>query len=708
MLHARNIRDPARHAALYGAGARDARGHAKSPHGGLDGDRDLQGRCADLRPWLRDCRDRRRRAVADRQCQPQSRPELYHRLLHGGGVRRRRQSRGYAGGCLYARRRQQVPRAGRRGRARQDRHSRANHSVHSETSARPVRAQGTSGGSMIPHLLTRSLDRAATVFIFVVAACGILIPLSNLLLPAGSFLQVPTYLVALWGKYVCYAILALAIDLIWGYCGILSLGDGAFFALGGYAMGMSLMRLIGPRGVYGNPILPDFMVFLNYPKLPWYWNGFDMFWFAGLMILLVPGLLAFCFGWLALRSRVTGVYLSIITQAMTYALLLAFFRNDFGFGGNNGLTDFKDILGFNVQADGTRAVLFALSCVALIIGFLICRAVVTSKLGKVLSAIRDAESRTRFLGYRVESYKLFVFTLSACMAGVAGALYVPQVGIINPGEFAPGNSIEAVIWVAVGGRGTLIGAALGAVVVNYAKTVFTSGPLAPYWLFMLGALFILVTLLLPRGIIGTFNAWWEPWKAQRLPALAESAARVDGVTDLTRLDETRIAELGIGRKFQKPTVFESQTIEDNLLLALNVDHSVKGTLFWRESKPETERIERVLETIRLKDSRNRLAGSLSHGQKQWLEIGMLLAQDPKLLLVDEPVAGMTDVKTHQTAELLKEINKEKTVMVVEHDMTFVRELGVKVTCLHEGTVLAEGTIDKVSSNERVIEVYLGR
>ena len=244
---------------------------------------------------------------------------------------------------------------------------------------------------------------------------------------------------------------------------------------------------------------------------------------------MVPGLLAFCFGWLAFRSRVTGVYLSIITQAMTYALLLAFFRNDFGFGGNNGLTDFKDILGFNVQADGTRAALFALSCLALILAFLICRAVVTSKLGKVLIAIRDAESRTRFLGYRVESYKLFVFTLSACMAGVAGALYVPQVGIINPSEFAPGNSIEAVIWVAVGGRGTLVGAALGAVVVNYAKTYFTSGPLAPYWLFMLGALFILVTLLLPKGIIGTFNAWWEVRKARQIAANAESADLEDGV-----------------------------------------------------------------------------------------------------------------------------------------------------------------------------------
>ncbi len=384
---------------------------------------------------------------------------------------------------------------------------------------------------MMPHLLTRSLDRGATLFLVVVAALGVLIPLSNLLLPAGSMLHVPTYLVALFGKYVCYAILALAIDLIWGYCGILSLGHGAFFALGGYAMGMYLMRQIGNRGVYGNPVLPDFMVFLNYPKLPWYWHGFDMFWFAALMVIVVPGVLAFCFGWLAFRSRVTGVYLSIITQAMTYALLLGFFRNDFGFGGNNGLTDFKDILGFNVQAEGTRAALFALSCLALIVGFVICRAVVTSKLGKVLIAIRDAESRTRFLGYRVESYKLFVFTLSACMAGVAGALYVPQVGIINPSEFAPGNSIEAVIWVAVGGRGTLVGAALGAVVVNYAKTYFTSGPLAPYWLFMLGAMFILVTLLLPKGIVGTFNTYWEPWRARRVSANAESAAREDGVSE---------------------------------------------------------------------------------------------------------------------------------------------------------------------------------
>src|SRR5271154_1962234 len=372
-----------------------------------------------------------------------------------------------------------------------------------------------------------------TAFIGSGVALAIIVPALNLWLPASSAIAVPDYIVPLLGKYLCYAILALSLDLIWGYAGILCLGQAAFFALGGYAMGMYLMRQIGTRGVYQNPVLPDFMVFLQYKELPWFWHGFDHFAWAVLMVLLVPGILAFVFGWLAFRSRVSGVYLSIITQAMTYALLLAFFRNDMGFGGNNGMTDFKDIIGFNIQAGGTRAALFALSCLGLMIGFLICRAIVTSKLGKVLIAVRDAESRTRFLGYRVESYKLFVFTLSACMAGVAGALYVPQVGIINPSEFAPGNSIEAVIWVAVGGRGTLIGAALGAIVVNYAKTFFTSGVLAPYWLFMLGALFILVTLLLPKGIIGTFNAWWEPWKAQRTAAAinAESAAREDGVSE---------------------------------------------------------------------------------------------------------------------------------------------------------------------------------
>jgi urea transport system permease protein len=365
---------------------------------------------------------------------------------------------------------------------------------------------------MIAPLMTRASDRGAMVFLGLLIAVAVLVPALNLLVPPSSPIHVPTYLVALLGKYLCYALLALSIDLIWGYCGILSLGHGAFFALGGYAMGMYLMRQIGTRGVYAHPTLPDFMVFLNWPELPVYWYGFQHFPYAMLMVLLVPGVLAFVFGWFAFRSRVTGVYLSIITQALTFALMLGFFRNNFGFGGNNGLTDFKDILGFNVQAQGTRAALFVASCAALALGFLICRVVVTSKFGKVLIAIRDAEARTRFLGYRVESYKLFVFTLSACMAGVAGALYVPQVGIINPSEFAPANSIEAVIWVAVGGRGTLTGAVLGAVLVNYAKTFFTTGALAPYWLFVLGGLFVAVTLLMPRGIVGTLQHWWNERK----------------------------------------------------------------------------------------------------------------------------------------------------------------------------------------------------
>ena len=384
--------------------------------------------------------------------------------------------------------------------------------------------------------LTRALNRSAIVFILLLAAIGVIVPLLNLLTPPSSPFHVSSYYVALFGKYLCYALLALSIDLIWGYCGILSLGHGAFFALGGYAMGMYLMRQIGGRGVYAHPILPDFMVFLNWTELPFYWYGFQSFPYAMLMVLLVPGALAFVFGWFAFRSRVTGVYLSIITQALTFALMLAFFRNNFGFGGNNGLTDFKDILGFNVQAQGTRAALFAISAFALLIGFVICRVIVTSKLGMVLVAIRDAETRTRFLGYRVESYKLFVFTLSACMAGVAGALYVPQVGIINPSEFSPAFSIEAVIWVAVGGRGTLIGAALGAVVVNYAKTYFTSGFLAPYWLFLLGGLFVAVTLFLPRGIVGTIEYYWARWREHSRANTdagspdADSAAAEDGVT----------------------------------------------------------------------------------------------------------------------------------------------------------------------------------
>ena len=344
-------------------------------------------------------------------------------------------------------------------------------------------------------------DAGGQIMLAVLGIAALLVPVLNLAVPDSSPWHLSTYTVTLLGKYLTYALLAVAVDLVWGYLGILSLGHGAFFALGGYAMGMYLMRQIGDRGVYGDPVLPDFMVFLNWKELPWFWQGFDMFWFAALMVVLVPGLLAFIFGWLAFRSRVTGVYLSIITQALTYALLLAFFRNEMGFGGNNGLTDFKDILGFDLQSDVTRIGLFLASALALALGYLACRWVVTSRLGRVAVAIRDAESRTRFIGYRVDRVKLAIWTFSAMLAGIAGALYVPQVGIINPGEFEPLNSIELVVWVAAGGRATLYGAVVGAIVVNYGKSYFT-GAFPEAWLFALGGLFVLVTLFLPKGITG--------------------------------------------------------------------------------------------------------------------------------------------------------------------------------------------------------------
>src|ERR1700722_2906269 len=350
-------------------------------------------------------------------------------------------------------------------------------------------------------LLFSGLDRHGKTFLLVLATLAVLVLLLNTAVPAASSLHLSTYTVGLLGKYMCYAMLAMAVDLIWGYCGILSLGHGAFFALGGYAIGMYLMREIGTRGVYADPLLPDFMVFLNWKSLPWYWHGFNMFWFAAVMVMIVPGLLALVFGWLAFRSRVTGVYLSIITQALTYALMLAFFRNDMGFGGNNGFTDFKDVLGFDLHKGATRVTLFLITLLALAASYLVCRYVVTSRAGRVIQAVRDSESRARFIGYKVESYKLWVFVASAILAGIAGALYVPQVGIINPSEFSPVNSIEIVIWVAVGGRGTLYGAVAGALIVNYVKTFFTSA-LPELWLYALGALFVLVTLFLPRGVVG--------------------------------------------------------------------------------------------------------------------------------------------------------------------------------------------------------------
>ena len=378
---------------------------------------------------------------------------------------------------------------------------------------------------MMTAALFRKLGIKATVVVAILAALAIVVPVLNLALPVGHPLHVPSFILFLLGKYLTFALLALALDLAWGYAGILSLGHGAFFALGGYAMGMYMMRQTGSRGVYGHPTLPDFMVFLNWDELPWYWWGFDQFWFAAIMVVAVPGALAFGFGWLAFRSRVTGVYLSIMTQALTFALMLAFFRNDMGFGGNNGLTDFKDILGFSVQSPYTRAALFSASALALALGFLLASMITRSKFGKLLIAVRDSESRARFLGYRPEHVKLFAFVLSAMMAGVAGALYVPQVGIINPSEFAPANSIEVVIWAAVGGRGTLIGPIIGAVLVNAGKSWFTAA-MPELWLFALGGLFVAVTLFLPKGIVGTLGSIRRlPWKSRAPePALKPMAA----------------------------------------------------------------------------------------------------------------------------------------------------------------------------------------
>ena len=331
----------------------------------------------------------------------------------------------------------------------------------------------------------------------------VLFPLANLALPKGSLFHLSDYTVALTGKIMCYAIVAVAMDLIWGYAGILSLGHGLFFALGGYAMGMYLMRVIGREGQYQSD-LPDFMVFLDWKEYPWYWSFTDQFWYAALLVLLVPGLLAFVFGFFAFRSRIKGVYFSIITQALTFAFMLLFFRNDTGFGGNNGFTDFKRILGFPIATSETRMALFMLTGAALILTLLFARTLVTSKFGRVLTAIRDAESRVMFSGYNTVHYKLAVWTASAVICGIAGALYVPQVGIINPSEMSPANSIEIAIWVAVGGRGSLVGAILGAGIVNFAKSWFTVA-FPEYWLFFLGLLFILVTLFLPQGVVGALD-----------------------------------------------------------------------------------------------------------------------------------------------------------------------------------------------------------
>jgi urea transport system permease protein len=345
--------------------------------------------------------------------------------------------------------------------------------------------------------------RAWTAIVVVTALLLVVLPVLHLAVPPEHALHVSSFWITLLGKFMCYAVVALAMDLIWGYTGILSLGQGLFFALGGYAFGMYLMRQIGRDGVYKSD-LPDFMVFLDWKELPWYWAGSDSFLWALLLVIAVPGLLAFVFGFFAFRSRIKGVYFSIITQALTFAAMLAFFRNDMGFGGNNGFTDFKRILDLPITSPQMRTALYVASGLYLLGALCVARWIVQSKLGRVLTAIRDQESRLLFLGYRTLWFKLFIWTLAAVMSGIAGALYVPQVGIINPSEMSPANSIEVAIWAAVGGRGTLFGPILGAFAVNGAKSWFTVA-YPEYWLFFLGLLFVGVTLLLPGGLLGLWG-----------------------------------------------------------------------------------------------------------------------------------------------------------------------------------------------------------
>ncbi len=367
-----------------------------------------------------------------------------------------------------------------------------------------------------------ALDRKAWLALGIFLALALVaVPALHLLVPEGSPFHVSTYAITLVGKIMCYALVAVAMDLIWGFGGILSLGHGLFFALGGYAFGMYLMRQIGTDGSYG-AALPDFMIFLDWKELPWFWLGSDSFGWAAFLALALPAVVAFVFGYFAFRSRIKGVYFSIITKALTYAAMLFFFRNETGFGGNNGFTDFKRILGYSITAPETRLVLFGLSVALLLAVIILGKVLIASKFGKVLTAIRDAESRVMFIGYNPLHYKLFIWTVSAMLCGLAGALYVPQVGIINPSEMSVANSIEIAIWVAVGGRGTLIGPVFGAAIVNLSKSWFTTS-FPEYWLFFLGLLFILVTLYLPQGVVGL----WAKIKARLAEKAAIAASRAE-------------------------------------------------------------------------------------------------------------------------------------------------------------------------------------
>ncbi len=567
-------------------------------------------------------------------------------------------------------------------------------------------------------------------------------------LPPASPLRVSNFTLNLFGKFLTYAILALGIDLIWGYTGVLSLGHGVFFGLGAYAMGMHLMLEIGAKGVYQN-VLPDFMVWNRVTELPLFWKPFGSAVFTLVAVVVVPGIVALVFGFLTFRSRIRGVYFSIITQALALCAWLTFNRNAMNLGGTNGLSGFKTMFGFPLNEPATQRGLYVVTALCLCGAYLLCRWIVRTPAGKVLVAIRDSETRVLFCGYSPAAFKLFVFTVSACLAGVAGALYVGQVGIITPARIGVLPSIEMIIWVAVGGRGTLIGPIVGAfgVIRPCHETGLrpSDGPSA-YRLRLRGQARgggPLTVTASPGGSIiyledvtvdyDGFKAlnglnFFMDYKELRVvigPNGAGKTTLLDVIsgkvqpsvgrvifgrhTDLVGRRENEIASLGVGRKFQTPSIFANLTVRENLELALaRASKGVLATLQARFSGEQRERIENTLETTGLTQHADERAGGLSHGEKQWLEIGMVMVQDAELLLVDEPVAGMTDEETEKTGRLLQGIAQERAVLVIEHDMEFVRSIARTVTVLHEGSVLCEGPVDQVQNDDRVMEVYLGR
>ena len=666
----------------------------------------------------------------------------------------------------------------------------------------------------------------------------VVLPFLNTL-PNDSMFYLPDYYLNLFGKYLTFAIMALGLGLLWGYGGILSLGQAVFFGLGAYSMGMHLMFQIGPEGSkYGDPTRPDFMVWVQIMELPWYWPPYKSFAFALASSVLLPAFVALLFGYLMFRRRIQGVYIAIVTQAAAFAAWLIFVRNETGLGGTNGLTDYKTILGYSLLEPSTQRALYIITAVCLMGTSALLIWLTRGKIGHIFRAIRDGENRLRFLGYSIHGYQMFIFALAASLAGLAGALYVPQVGIITPAQIGVLPSLEVVVWVAVGGREALIGGPLGAVLVSGLRSYLTT--VAPdLWPFVLGLLFVAVVLFFPQGLVGIpqqiqrymrrsgsrsmpgslpaplsaaaaglsgepdqlaheaaeqgkagedttradavahhlFGSRAEGYGAgkadgrpvtDRADRAAEPVLRLEDVTvsfegflalrdlnfslmdgelrfvigpngagkttmldvvcgkvkpikgkvvfgpvgtgaNLLAMEEHEVANIGIGRKFQTPTVFPRHTVFDNLYLSLKTGKSVVATLVALQARQNPEKLLEILEFVGLGLHAQSFAGVLSHGQRQWLEIAMLLAQEPKLLLVDEPVAGMTGRERDKTGLLLEAIAREHaTVLVIEHDMEFVRNFSNTVTVLHEGTLLCEGKMQDVQNDPRVLEVYLGR